>query len=282
MIKCTDEKKQIYYAQIKVRDPVTGKWRSIRKCGIQGKRNAQAEERKLKDESASASTSATFRNIWKTWEKSTQASAETKRHHREHFEKRFSEFLDIPIDRIKKSELVEWRADLSTKDLSTATKNITIQYVCSVFRFAAETYGLPNTSVILKPFKPTDKEMMAEMQVWTPDEYSLFREYVANPLYQIYFDTLYWTGMRRGEGIALQKADFKDGWLNIHASQRTAIEGLKPTKTRQRRSIRIDSNLQKELLPTHIQYHKKQISNLDESREDLQHILYKFQELLLA
>ena len=247
MIKCTDEKKQIYFVQIKVKDPVSGKWRAIRKCNIQGKRNAQAEERKLKSEADSVKTSSTFRSIWKLWEKSTQASKETIRHHTEHFEKRFDKFLDMPIDRITKAQLVEWRSDLAGAALATATKNITIQYVCSVFRFVSETYGVPNTAVVLKPFKLTDEELMSEMSVWTPEEYSEFRKHVDNPLYLFYFDTLFWTGLRRGEAIALQKTDLQDGWLNVHASQRTSTEGLKPTKTKQRRSVRIDQHLENEL-----------------------------------
>lgn len=250
MIKCTDEKKQVYYVQIKYRDPVTGRQRVRKKRSIQGKRNAQAVERQMIAEMENGNSVVTFRAMWQLWEKHTEAREDTLRSHRQHFEKRFSEFLDKPIDKITKAQLVRWRADLSADDtISTVTKNMTIQYVCSVFRFAHDIYDLKNTALVLKPLKQTDEEVMTEMQVWTPEEYAAFAEEVENPLYRIFFDTLYWTGMRRGEAIALQKSDLADGWLNIHASQKSAKNGLKPTKTKQKRSIMVDRQLTEELLP---------------------------------
>lgn len=247
MIKCTDEKKQLYFVQIKVKDPVTGKWKTKKKRGIQGKRNAQAEERSMMADASSATTADSFRTIWHFWEDAGQASPEMKRHYREHFEIRFADYLDEPIEKITRTELTGWRVKLGKMDYSTKTKNMTISYVKSVFRFAAETYGIVNPAVVLKPFKRSNDEIMAEMHVWSPEEYSSFRSCVHNPLYQMYFDTLYWTGMRRGEAIALQKEDFTDGWLNIRASQRTWKEGRKPTKTKQRRTVQIDSALNNEL-----------------------------------
>ena len=250
MIKCTEEKKQLYFVQIKVKDPVTGNWKTKKKRGIQGKRNAQAEERRMLEDSTYTSTSATFRDMWNLWESATQPSEETKSHHRQHFEKRFSEYLDIPIEKITKAQLVEWRTALaSDPHSSTATKNMAIMYVSGVFKFAHDVYDMKNPAAVLKRLKPTDAEIMREVQVWTPEEYALFRSGVKNELYALFFDTLYWTGMRRGEAIALQKADFKDGWLNVHASQETAKEGLKPTKTKTSRRVQIDEKLQKDLMP---------------------------------
>ena len=250
MIKCTDEKKQIYFVQIKVKDPVTGKWTVRKKRGIQGKRNALAEERRMIEDQTYRSTSATFRDMWTLWETSTQPTQETIMHHRQHFEKRFSEFLDLPIEKITKAQLIEWRASLANQErTSTATKNMTIMYVCSVFRFAHEVYDMKNPATVLKRIKASDSEVMSEMQVWTPEEYAQFRQAVENELFGLFFDALYWTGMRRGEGIALQKTDFKDGWLHIHASQETAKEGLKPTKTKTSRRIRVDDMLNRDLQP---------------------------------
>ena len=250
MIKCTDEKKQIYFVQVLYSDPVTGKRRFKKKRGIQGKRNAQAAEREMIQSLDDVTATATFRQMWKLWEQHTEASGDTLRLHREHFEKRFSDYLDKPISRITKAQLVAWRAALSKEDkLATVTKNMTIQYVCSVFRFAHEVYDIKNTALVLKPLKLKNEELMSEMEVWTPEEYAAFAEEVDNPLYRLYFDTLYWTGMRRGDAIALQKSDLQGKWINIHASQRTAKEGLKPTKTKQNRTIMIDDRLAEDLKP---------------------------------
>ena len=250
MIKCTDEKKQIYFVQVKYRDPVSGKQRSKRKCGVQGKRNALNTERKMIQDLGDLTTTTTFRQMWTLWDKHTEATGDTLRLHKEHFEKRYADYVDMPMSKVSKAQLVNWRAQLSMDDrISTATKNMTIQYVCSVYRFAHEVYDFKNTALVLKPLKQTNEEIMAEMQVWTPEEYAKFSEKVDNPLYKLYFDTLYWTGMRRGEAIALQKSDLNGKWLFVHASQRTAKEGLKPTKTKQIRHIMIDDVLAEDLKP---------------------------------
>lgn len=207
MIKCTDEKKQIYFVQIKVKDPVTGKWKTKKKRGIHGKRNAQAEERTMLTDASAATTGDTFRKMWKFYEEATQATPEMARHYKQHFEYRFSDFLDRPIEQITKTQLIGWRTELGKTDFSTRTKNMTISSVKSVFRFAAETYGIPDVASSLKRFKPSDDEVMTEMNVWSPEQYSAFRACVDNRLYAYYFDTLFWTGMRRGEAIALQKED---------------------------------------------------------------------------
>ena len=249
MIKCTDEKKQLYFVQIKVKDPITGNWKTKKKRGIQGKRNAQAEERQMMIDASSATTADSFRAIWHFWENAGQASAEMKRHYKEHFEIRFKDYLDEPIEKITRTQLTGWRVELAQMDFATKTKNMTITYVKSVFRFAAETYGIKNPATVLRSFKRSNDEVMTEMKVWSPEEYSAFRSAVDNPLYAMFFDTLFWTGMRRGEAIALQKEDFTDGWLNVRASQRTMKEGRKPTKTKQRRNVQIDSVLNDELKP---------------------------------
>jgi len=52
------------------------------------------------------------------------------------------------------------------------------------------------------------KKDAEEMQFWTTEEYKKFREAVKNkPRSYMAFETLYYTGMRIGELMALTKAD---------------------------------------------------------------------------
>lgn len=239
-----DEKRNTWFVQVKVKDPVSGKWRTIKKRGFKLKREAKDWEAAQTIENPSLSLSKTFLEVSKDWERSQQASAEVIRHHTEHFTIRFADFCDKRIQSITKPQLIKWRSDLATDPrFSTATKNITIGYVRSVFRFAHDVYAIEDPSPVLKRLKKTNSEIMAEMQTWTPEEFAKFQEKVSLPIYSLYFETLFWTGMRRGEAIALQKSDLDGGWVNIHANQRTAVEGLKPTKTKQSRRIRLDDTL---------------------------------------
>ncbi len=243
-----DNQRKTYFVQYKVKDVLTGKWHTTCKRGFKLKREAVEYESQLNLNKQTKAPTKTFRDMISLWEDNIQSSVASRKQHKEHFEIRCSELLDKPINKITKAELIEWRNTLANSKYSTRTKNKAMALVKAVFRFANEVYNIPNIAIVLKPFKKTDDEILnGEMQVWTIEEYNKFRDSVDSRLYQIYFDTLFWTGARRGEIIALQCNDLYEGYISIHASQRDSTTGLKPTKTKTNRKVRIDTELQAEL-----------------------------------
>lgn len=244
-----DEKRKTYFVQIKVKGK-DGKWHSLKKRGFALKREAKAWEAEQMNQRQSTTGNMTFLDVAAEWERAQQSSDGSRRQHSEHFSIRFNSLADRKIKAISKADLMHWRSELAEDNrFSTTTKNVTISYVRSVFKYANEVYGLPDPSSVLKRLKKTnEEEMNGEMETWTPEEFKQFAQCVPLRIYQSYFDLLYWTGMRRGEAIALQIQDVsEDGWVHIHASQRDAVNGLKPTKTKQCRKIRVDSVLLDEL-----------------------------------
>ncbi len=244
-----DEKRKTYYVQYKIKDNLNGKWHTTMKRGFKLKREAVEYEAQLKLHKHDKTTvSKTFSDMVELWENNIESSSASRTQHKEHFEIRFKDFYNKPIDKITKAQLIEWRNNLSSSSYSTKTKNKTITFVKAVFKFANEIYNIPNVALVLKPFKKTDKEIMnSEMEVWSVEEYKQFSSAIENKLYKTYFDTLFWTGARRGEIIALQCNDLHEGYISIHQSQRDGKTGLKPTKTKSNRKVRIDSELQTEL-----------------------------------
>lgn len=163
-----DDKRKTYYVQYKFKDE-NGKWHTTRKRGFKLRRLAVEYESQINlDKTDTVTTRKTFRDIVQLWEDNLQSSKQSRVKHKEHFEKRFNDFLDVDISRITKIQLIEWRNWLSNAEYSTKTKNMTMSYVRSVYKFANEIYGVPNIAVILKGFKKTDDEIMSsEMQIWT-------------------------------------------------------------------------------------------------------------------
>lgn len=249
-----DSKRKTYFVQVTTKDPLTNKKKCIKKRGFKLKREAVEEEAKLKmqknDSTISSNTNLTFKEMSELWEETIESSEVSKRHHREHFEKRFSDLYEKPIKKISKEQLIKWRNNLGKMDYATKTKNTCISYVRSVFKFASEIYGISNVSVVLKNFKNTEKEKMSEMQVWTVEEFNQFLTGVDNDLYKIYFTTLFWTGARKGEAIALQCSDLieDDKSIYIHGSQRDASTGIKSTKTGNKRYVRLNEEVYSQLL----------------------------------
>lgn len=249
-----DKKRKTYFVQVKYRDPYTNKQRTILRRGFKLKREASEIEAQLKLEKSnnniSSNTSITFKEVASVWEETIESSDVSKRHHKEHFEKRFSDLYEKPIKSITKNMLIEWKNNLGKTGYSTKTKNTCLSYVRSVFKFASDIYGIQNISIVLKNFKNTQDEIMSDMQVWTIEEFNQFINYVDNELYKIFFTTLFWTGARRGEIIALQCDDLieDDKCIYIHGSQRNSTTGIKSTKTGSKRYVRLDDELFNELL----------------------------------
>jgi integrase len=247
-----DKQRKTYFVQVKYRDPYTNKQKTILRRGFKLKREAVELEAKLKLEKSNNSisnTSMTFKEVAKIWEETIESSDTSKRHHKEHFEKRFSDLYEKPIRKITKEMLIEWKNQLGQTSYATKTKNTCISYVRSVFKFASEIYGIQNVSVVLKNFKNTQEEIMLDMNVWSLDEFNLFIESVDNELYKIFFSTLFWTGARRGEIIALQCNDLieEEKSIYIHGSQRDMDKGIKSTKTGNKRYVRLDDVLFEQL-----------------------------------
>ena len=243
-----DAKRGTWYISYQVKDPITGKSKNTKKRGFKTKKEAVAAEKEMLL-SPTKYSSVTFSEMAKLWEDATQASALVISKHKQHFSIRFPH-KDEPLESISKPILSRWRADLAKDDkYCTKTKNITIRYVKGVFRFANEIYNMEDTAHFLKSLKSTDEEAMKEFEVWTPAEFNQFLSCVDNKIYKTYFSFLFWTGCRRGEAIALQKKDIHDHEAVIKYSQRNQCEGLKPTKKRNVRTIRLDDELWKELQP---------------------------------
>jgi len=100
----------------------------------------------------------------------------------------------------------------------TYIKAINNQLV-AIFNYAVKYYDLKE-----KPCHKASsmgKKNVEEMLFWTKDEYTKFIEYVEDkPQSKIAFETLYWTGMRIGELMALTLADidFDNKTITINKS----------------------------------------------------------------
>ncbi len=246
-----DNKRKTYEVRFKYKDPLTNKQKVVHKRGFKLKREAVEFEANLNinKKIATSNTDLSFKEMANLWEETLESSEVSKRHHKEHFEKRFSELYEKPIKSITKEQLIKWRNNLGKSDYATKTKNTCISYVRSVFKFASDIYGIQNISVVLKKFKNTEEEIMSEMQVWTVEEFNMFLTSIDNELYRIYFSTLFWTGARKGEIIALQCADLieDEKSIYIHGSQRDASTGIKSTKTGNKRYVRLNNELYSQL-----------------------------------
>lgn len=241
-----DTKRGTWYISYQQKDAVTGKSKTTKKRGFKTRREAIAAEKELILSPEHRST-VTVRDLIPIWEDTEEATEGTKEKHRQHFEKRLSKTLDMPIESLSRPFLSRLRADLAQDDrFSTKTKNLAISYLKSLLKYANDVYGIPTNYTTLKPLKKTDEEIIEEskkeLNVWTVEEFNQFIACVDHPVYNAFFRFLFWTGCRRGEAIALQKEDAHNKTVTFRYSQRLKRDGLKPTKTKVARTIAIDDD----------------------------------------
>ena len=119
------------------------------------------------------------------------------------------DFADIPINKITANTIRNWQNKmLSTFEYKTNRylRYINAQFSC-IFNFAMKYYNLPQNPV--KQCGNIGNNKDKEISFWTLSEFQTFAKTLQNQdeLYTI-FNLLFWTGIRRGELLALRPMDF--------------------------------------------------------------------------
>lgn len=129
-------------------------------------------------------------------------------------------FGSMPVQDVTPLIVRNWFIQLQTavsprtkRALTPSSAALAKSKLSSVFNFAAKYYGLksnPCTNILA-----TRKAGKREMHFLTVPEFKKFRECETDGLYRLAFDTLFWTGMREGEMLALTPVDIGNGEISI-------------------------------------------------------------------
>ena len=222
-----DEVRKTYFVLIEYRDQ-NGKRLQKKKRGFTTKREARAWENETHDKLCR--NVMDFRTLATTYFATLEVTRSTHDLRMRRLDTYMSLLLDQDVRDITKPIMQEWRVWLSEQELSSTTKNNILTLCKSIFHFGFQAYGLPDPAAILRPFKKRPDEVKA-MQVWTVDEFNQFISVVDHPVYHALFRLLFWSGMRRGEAMALTCDDLLPGnRIKINKSFRRRIDGIGPTK----------------------------------------------------
>lgn len=87
------------------------------------------------------------------------------------------------------------------------------------FDYIAITYSIENIPAKVGITKYKDNYNSNQKKgIWTVSEFKKFIKYVDCPIYHALFVLLFYTGLRKGEALALKVSDFKNGYIIIHSS----------------------------------------------------------------
>ena len=115
-------------------------------------------------------------------------------------------FGGMQLNSITPLTIRQWQTYMMDRDEFSSGFLINVhRHLSSIFNFAMKYYGLQkNPCNLAGNFKDTDRK---KMNFWTLEQYQKFIKCVDNPTDHVIFQTLYYTGMRKGELIALTRKD---------------------------------------------------------------------------
>lgn len=227
-----DEQRGTWYARISTQDPVTGKRTEKKRRGFRTRREAVAWEAEQRTGPFSGPCGLTFRQLDDLFiEYKSPRKASTRAQERFRVDHYCGAFADLPVQKITKQILLSWFLDFQAMPVSVSVKNHVIGVVRSALRFGHEVYGLPDESSVLRKIRKEQKR--EEMATWTPAQFATFLEAVPAGPYREFFRFLYWTGCRRGEALALRRADFDEQAHTVHIWHqiKNFSAGFMPLKT---------------------------------------------------
>lgn len=123
------------------------------------------------------------------------------------------------ITEITKRDILNWQAKLDNQGYSYKYKSKIRGYVSVMLEYAVKYFDLP-TNVVKQVDNFKNNTVKQEMQVWSFEEFKKFINLVDEQIYKALFLTLYFTGCRKGEALALtwNDIDFDSSTLNINKS----------------------------------------------------------------
>ena len=117
-------------------------------------------------------------------------------------------FKDMPVNTIEPGTVRQWQNELLNhkNNYSLSYLRTVHNQLSAIFNFAMKYYKLPTNPARI--CGSMGKKNAKEVNFWTVDEFNQFIKFSNNPMYTIIYQILFWTGIRIGECLALNLADF--------------------------------------------------------------------------
>lgn len=147
-------------------------------------------------------------------------------------------FKDYQIKNIKFSDYINWKEYILKNNFSYTYMSSLHQAMVNILNFAVNFYDLKE-NVASKVGNFSRRNYIKTVNFLTYDEFNRFISCVDDIVYYTLFDLLYYTGMRKGEILALNWTDLKDNYISISRNLiRSSIKDYKFNTPKTNSSIR--------------------------------------------
>lgn len=223
-----DKKTKTYTVRWRETDALSGQVVRRARRGFKTKKEA----RRFEDDISDLRSFSSFGQVFNLYLDSSAgyANLETLKRKRFLVEKYAAALLPMNVQKISHADLVKLKNSIIALDRSLETKNKIIEVVKSVSRFGHDFYGYKDFAASLRRL-PKSSDDVREISVISPGDFELLLSCCDSEVYKRFFSFLYHTGLRRGEALALTKADICGLSVSVNKSIRRNKTGVTPLKT---------------------------------------------------
>ena len=201
-----DDTRGTWYCKFYYKD-WTGKRRQKLKRGFSTKREAAAWERSFLEQQQ-GSPDMTFQTLFNLYltDLSVHVRKSTYRTRACVIEKHILPFWkEKRLNEITAADVRNWQSEIKKTSLGEHTQYAANNYLSGMFNFAVKYYRLPSNPCRMVK---TIGKVRHSVNFWTVDEFKAFLPTVQDPFLRTAFLTLFYTGIRCGELLALTVKDF--------------------------------------------------------------------------
>lgn len=237
------------------KDDKTGRWyckfnykdykdniKQKKKSGFERKKDAETWERDFLKASQGQPTMlfSDFLEIYKK-DNYPQLRLRTQQTKNERYKRVLPTFGNMPLDNISPLDVRKWQNSMISEGLSSKYIGSIQNEFSTVLNHAVKFYGLKENPIHKVGKVKVPNEMPIPMRFWTLEEFKEVYQYIDDIKAKTAINLLYWTGIRKGELLALRWSciDFDNKTLMIESSLQR-IKGkdiITPTKTYETRVL---------------------------------------------
>ncbi|MEX0416583.1 tyrosine-type recombinase/integrase [Bacillus sp. C30] len=216
MVIYKDKERGTYFFVVRVRQ-FDGTQKQVKRRGFKTKKEAREAEAKMlvEKETSSSLTFAQVADSYFDWYCQRRKKSSTLTIQNVIYNHLMPEFKKIKIDYITAKHVMIYQNKIINNYSAEFLKKIHTT-LSAIFNFAIKFHGLThNPARIAGNF---EKESNKRMNFWEFAEFKQFIAVVDNPMYKAFFSTLYYSGARKGELLALNWEDinFEEKTININ------------------------------------------------------------------
>ena len=230
---------------------IYGNRKQYEKGGFKTKKEAQQAEMELKSLDKVQDCTITFMQLWNNYQQFI-ALKQKKQSYRKTVSKFENHILpyfkDYKVKNISANVYTKWQNIIEEKGFRHSYNSTLHGSMVTILNYAIKFHGLTE-NVASKIGNFTKKEeLTTNVDFWTLEEFNQFINVVDDYVYKKFYETLYYTGLRQGECLALTWNDLKSDYLDIYKTiSKEKINGefiINTPKTKKSiRKVKIDKKL---------------------------------------